>query len=132
MMPSVLDKISLFQNRITNQPHCPEKRVAPFVLARLVVLPAIRLNRDLEFNAREIENERRHRMLTTEMPSHPVASQSRPQSTLGVRWTMACAPCDLDFEQHGRHPLPALPALSAGEMILAAPRCQLLDGTAHE
>jgi hypothetical protein len=105
-----------------------EDRVAPFVLVRLVVLPAVGFNRDFEFHAREIENEWWHRMLAPEVPPDPMASQSRPQSTFGVRWTTACAACHFGFEQHVSCPLLASPARSAGEGILAAPYCQVLDG----
>jgi len=50
--------------------------VAPVMFAGFCVLPAIRLDRDSQHRTREIQHERRDRMLPSEVPAERVATQS--------------------------------------------------------
>jgi hypothetical protein len=107
--------------------------IAPFMLARLRMLGAIGLYGHPQRGAREVQHERRHRMLTSEMPTYGVTPQSGPETPLCVGGTSPSGAGEFHFLRHGRHPLPALPHAARGRgKWYRRLGCQLLDGTAHE
>ena len=90
------------------------------MLARLVVLPAIGFDRDAHGDAREIQHEWRHRMLTAEMPANAVPAQPTPKPAFGIGRIRPGAAGQFDFVRHWQHPLPTLPPRKARERKICA------------
>jgi hypothetical protein len=107
------DPVHIGQNFIVPEAqHQPaifrEEPVTPFMLARLRMLPAIGLHGHPQRGARELQHERRHRMLTSEMP-YGVTPQSGPKTPLRIGGIPSSGTGEFYLLRHGRHPLPALP-----------------------
>ena len=81
-----------------------QETVARIMFAGPCVLSAVCLDGDSERWTGEVQHERWHRMLTPEVPTDPMAPQTRPESALGNRRRSAGAARHLDFVRHLRKP----------------------------
>jgi hypothetical protein len=98
------DPVHIGQNFIVPEAqHQPaifrEEPVTPFMLARLRMLPAIGLHGHPQRGAREVQHERRHRMLTSENASLWCYPAIGTKDAAPHRWDT--------FERHGRILSPA-------------------------
>jgi hypothetical protein len=68
------------------------------------VLPTVGFNGNPKCRTCEIEQKWRHRVLAAKVPAEGIASQSRPESALGLGRKLACGARHLDFMSHGNTP----------------------------
>jgi hypothetical protein len=78
------------------------------MFARPCVLSAVCLDGDAEHWTGKIQHERWHRVLTAEVPTDPVAPQTRPETALGNCRHSAGTARHLDFVRHCRNPMDTL------------------------
>ena len=81
-----------------------QETVARIMFARPCVLSAVCLDgttfTGFDLSLCEVQHERWHRMLTPEVPTDPMAPQTRPESALGNRRRSAGTARHLDFVRH--------------------------------
>src|SRR5207248_9719354 len=80
----------------------PQDTIAPIVVPRLRVLPAICLDCDHKSCTGEIQHKRGYRMLASAMPADTVPSQSGPEAAFGFGRKSAGAARHLGFVRHWR------------------------------